>query len=85
MKLWWVLPLIVGLFVVGLTFTRVLGHPRPAPVSCGTGSDLTSRSCREAEDGCRDDPGIGGGSADGDGFSYTWTCRDGTLTSFRYG
>jgi hypothetical protein len=69
--------------VGGLVLIRHATDPTPA-VSCGTGSDLASRSCRESENSCREDDGFSAGSADGVGFSYDWTCEDGTLTSFRF-
>jgi hypothetical protein len=84
MKHLWVLPLISVLLLVGLAVgPALLAHPRPVTVSCDTEGAYSGYS-REAEKSCREDPGIGGGVADGDGFSYGWTCEDGTLTRFSF-
>jgi hypothetical protein len=82
MKRWRVPSLIAGLLAVGLAFTWVSGHSRA--VSCGTGSGLVATSCREAESTCGGE-GDSFGAADGVSFSYSWTCKDGTLTEFSFG
>jgi len=83
MKHLWVLPLISVLLLVALAVgPALLAHRRPVPVSCDA-EGAYSGYCRDAEKGCREDLG-GVGVADGDGFSYGWTCEDGILTRFSF-
>jgi len=56
----------------------------PVHYSCPTRADRYSRSCADASRSCQEDHGVGGGAADGAGFSYVWKCDDGVLTSFTF-
>jgi hypothetical protein len=74
--------LVVVAVSVGTTAAVVIARNQaPDPVACGSGGDLASQSCRQAEASCKEDRGFRIGVADG-AFSYGYTCDDGVLTSF---
>ena len=54
-------------------------------VSCGAGSDLKSRYCRDAESECRDAEQASSVDVDGVDFAYSYQCKDGMMISFSYG
>ena len=79
-----VLLVVVALSIGTIAAVAIAMNQGPDPVACGSGGDLESQSCREAEASCKEDGHSMQGAADGDGFSYGFTCDDDGLTSFTF-